>query len=289
MAVLIDRPAWPAHDTLFCHLVSDSSPEELHDLAERVGLPPRAFDRDHYDVPARLYDSCVAAGAIPTDSRTLVVALRRSGLRRPKAVVQAENQALRAQLLGQWPLPQAPGVAKDLLDRWGALGRYSRDLRRLEERLTALRSLQCDDLLVTLAVWYHDAVFEGRRGADEDESAQLAEHQLAGLVSDDQRAEVVRLVRTTIMHNPEPGDWRAEHVCDVDLAVLAAPPDRYDEYRRQVRRDYAEVPLDRYREGRLAVLNHLASLDPLFHTARAREHWTPAARANIARDRAMLN
>ena len=33
MTVLIDPPAWPAHGTVFSHLVSDASLEELHAFA----------------------------------------------------------------------------------------------------------------------------------------------------------------------------------------------------------------------------------------------------------------
>jgi hypothetical protein len=79
--ILIDQPRWPAHDTLWSHLVSDSSLSELHEFAERVGLQRRAFDRDHYDVPARRYDDLVAAGAAPVSNRELVKRLQSSGLR----------------------------------------------------------------------------------------------------------------------------------------------------------------------------------------------------------------
>jgi hypothetical protein len=51
MAVLIDTPRWPAHDTLWSHLVSDTSLDELHEFAARMGIPRRSFDLDHYDVP----------------------------------------------------------------------------------------------------------------------------------------------------------------------------------------------------------------------------------------------
>ncbi|MEO6511908.1 MAG: DUF4031 domain-containing protein [Nocardioides sp.] len=47
-------------------------------------MPPRGFDRDHYDVPAELYDAAVAMGAVPTSSRDLVVMLVRAGLRQRK-------------------------------------------------------------------------------------------------------------------------------------------------------------------------------------------------------------
>ncbi|QYF75044.1 DUF4031 domain-containing protein [Cryobacterium sp. PAMC25264] len=81
MSILIDQPAWPAHGTLWSHLVSDSSLEELHAFASAQGIPRRGFDLDHYDVPKARYDSLVAAGAVPVDFRGLVTRLRASGLR----------------------------------------------------------------------------------------------------------------------------------------------------------------------------------------------------------------
>jgi hypothetical protein len=82
--ILIDPPLVVARDRAWSHLVSDRSFEELHAFAAQVGLPARAFERDHYDVPGELYDDLVAAGAVPARPRDLVAALRASGLRRPK-------------------------------------------------------------------------------------------------------------------------------------------------------------------------------------------------------------
>ncbi|MDT0167025.1 DUF4031 domain-containing protein [Actinotalea sp. AC32] len=81
MTVLLDPPLWPRHGRVWGHLVSDSTLEELHALAERAGIPRRAFDLDHYDVPAERYDDLVALGAQLVDSRELVRRLRASGLR----------------------------------------------------------------------------------------------------------------------------------------------------------------------------------------------------------------
>ena len=53
-------------------MISDSSYDELHDFAARVGIPPRAFERDHYDVIAERYDVAVAAGAHRASSREIV-------------------------------------------------------------------------------------------------------------------------------------------------------------------------------------------------------------------------
>jgi hypothetical protein len=81
MTVLIDQPIWPAHDTLWAHLVSDSSLDELHAFAARAGIPRRGFDGDHYDVPLGKYDELVRLGALPVTVRQMVTRLRDSGLR----------------------------------------------------------------------------------------------------------------------------------------------------------------------------------------------------------------
>ena len=82
MSLLIDPPTWPAHGRVWSHLVSDESFDELHAFAREMGLPERGFHRDHYDVPAELYDRVVDAGALAVSSRDLVARLRAAGLRR---------------------------------------------------------------------------------------------------------------------------------------------------------------------------------------------------------------
>lgn len=81
VTVLIDRPMWPAHGTLWSHLVSDFALSELHEFAAKCGIPQRGFDQDHYDVPASRYEELVSAGAVPVSNRELVKRLSASGLR----------------------------------------------------------------------------------------------------------------------------------------------------------------------------------------------------------------
>jgi len=83
MTVLVDDPVWPAHGRLWAHLVSDESLDELHAFAAAQGVPARAFDRDHYDVPADMLPRLLAAGAVPVRGKELVRRLIASGLRVP--------------------------------------------------------------------------------------------------------------------------------------------------------------------------------------------------------------
>ena len=81
MAILVDEPLWPNHGTMWAHLVSDASLDELHAFAQAAGIPARGFDHDHYDVPAERIDALVAMGAQRVPPKELVRRLIASGLR----------------------------------------------------------------------------------------------------------------------------------------------------------------------------------------------------------------
>ena len=81
VAVLIDEPMWWHRGRKWSHLVSDTSFDELHAFTLAVGIPRRAFQGDHYDIPEEHYGEMVAAGAQPTPSRELVRRMRAAGLR----------------------------------------------------------------------------------------------------------------------------------------------------------------------------------------------------------------
>jgi hypothetical protein len=81
MAVLIDEPIWPNHGTVWGHLVSDSSLDELHAFARLAGIPERGFDHDHYDYPEDRREQLIALGAEPVTGRELLLRLEAAGLR----------------------------------------------------------------------------------------------------------------------------------------------------------------------------------------------------------------
>jgi hypothetical protein len=80
--IYVDSAVWPLRGELWAHLISDASYDELHDFAAGLGIPRRAFQGDHYDVPDRLRTQAIARGATAIGSRELVSRLRAAGLRR---------------------------------------------------------------------------------------------------------------------------------------------------------------------------------------------------------------
>ena len=279
MAVYVDPPLWPAHGTHFSHLVSDTSLAELHAFAAAAGIPGRAFDGDHYDVAEARYEALVAAGAIPVEGRVLVRKLIASGLRIP---ARRRGKALRVPLLNRWneALPGHDALFLDLLDRWGEEHRKYHGRTHLLAVLEAL-DLLCDPAdpprTVLLAAWFHDAVYRGVAGQDEEESARLADDRLrhAGLPAAEVD-EVVRLVLLTADHCPEPGDDDGALLSDADLSVLGGEPEAYARYLAAVREDFAHIGDADFAAGRAAVVRQLLQLDPLFHTDRGRTLWLDA-------------
>lgn len=88
MGVLyVDTPRWPAHGRLWAHLISDVSAAELHAFAEAIGVPRRAFERDHYDVSAERARIAVWLGARQVPSREIIERLVGAGLRRPRHLI----------------------------------------------------------------------------------------------------------------------------------------------------------------------------------------------------------
>lgn len=186
-------------------------------------------------------------------------------------------------------LPDPTPYADNLLARWQEPQRRYHTLTHLTAVLDHIDVLEqagvyaADPALVRLAAWFHDAVYAPDRSENEERSARLAERALAEAgVAPEKVAEVARLVRLTVTHDPAPDDVNGQVLCDADLAILAAPPDAYAAYTAAVRAEYAFVPEDAFRQGRAAVLRQLLALPRLFRTPYGTARWEKAARANIA-------
>jgi hypothetical protein len=82
MAILVDDCVWPWRGRMWCHMVSDTSLDELRAFARWIGVPDRGFQGDHYDLPEEARAVAVEEGAIEVTSREVILALRRAGLRK---------------------------------------------------------------------------------------------------------------------------------------------------------------------------------------------------------------
>lgn len=197
-----------------------------------------------------------------------------------------------AWLRARWPLAEGLALADDVIAAYATPSRRYHNIEHLQDVLTRIAELAHHDagfdrLAVTLAAWFHDVVYDGRPD-DEERSAAYAEGALAGLVTRQTLTEVARLVRLTATHRPDPDDENGAALCDADLAILAAPSDRYGTYTSSVRAEYSHVAEHDFRAGRARILRALLEKPRLFHTRHAQDQWELAARTNLERELAGL-
>ena len=87
MAILVDElreyPDVALPFTVWCHMATDGSFEELHEFAARLGLRRAWFQRDHYDLPAHGRAAAVVLGAEEVATPELL--LRMAGPRGERA------------------------------------------------------------------------------------------------------------------------------------------------------------------------------------------------------------
>lgn len=300
MSIFIDPPVWPAHGTVFSHLISDTSLAELHDFAAKTGISPRAFDADHYDVPAYRYEGLVRAGAREVSGSRLTRILIDSGLRVP---LRERPNKIRPRLMRAWDslLPGHTALGEDLLERYEQPHRKYHTSVHLSEMLTALKTLYkrhhtATPRAVLLAAWFHDAVYEANPGEDEAASADLARTALTPLAStgsltNREVTAIAHLIELTASHQLADGIEEytsgaltradAAFFLDADLAILAADSPRYTRYVAGVRAEYAYYAPDAFTRGRAAILQGFLNRTAIYASDIAHFLWDAPARLNL--------
>lgn len=137
---------------------------------------------------------------------------------------------------------------------------------------------------IEIALWFHDAVYEVRADDNEARSALWAQQELIASGAGAHVARrVVRLILATA-HRAAPATPDECLLTDIDLAILGAAPERFEEYDRQVRREYAWVSDETFYPARRRILDaflarpHIYSSDSFqrSHEAQARRNLRDA-------------
>jgi predicted metal-dependent HD superfamily phosphohydrolase/8-oxo-dGTP pyrophosphatase MutT (NUDIX family) len=135
---------------------------------------------------------------------------------------------------------------------------------------------ELDVAAIYLAAAYHDAIYDPGAPDSEEQSADLAANELRDLGVDDARIALVRqIILDTKTHQPT-GPESAQ-LSDADMAMLAAPRDRYLRDAANIRAEFALLDDELWLQGRTAFLRQTLA-GPIFHVHHERG---AAARANI--------
>jgi predicted metal-dependent HD superfamily phosphohydrolase len=146
-----------------------------------------------------------------------------------------------------------------------------------------VRSQASEPEEIELAIWFHDAVYDTKRKDNEERSARWARAaMLDASLSEDRAERVGRLVMATC-HDAIPEREDARILVDVDLSILGATKERFDEYERQVREEYAWVPDFLFRRERKKILKSFLKRPRIYSTPHFLETHERQARENLRR------
>ncbi len=188
--------------------------------------------------------------------------------------------------------PQIEAAASRLLERWADESRFHHNVKHLVDMLAKVDQLAEETHhpeLVRLAAWYHGAVFSSapssayaqRGGEDETASAELAAEELSALGVPEKSVTCVHDIITGLARHRDAIDVDTQALCDAELATLAVEPQKYAEYRRSIRKEYAHIPLRDYLTSRIAILTKLLARKNLFASPLG-QHWEQPARQNLS-------
>ena len=154
--------------------------------------------------------------------------------------------------------------------------------------LDAHRDLAGDADAVEAALWFHDAIYVPWLPANEARSAAWARRVYSRAGVDPERLERIERLILATRHSEAPTHGDEALIVDVDLAILGAPPERYDRYEQEIRREYVWVPAQRFRQRRAELLRAFLDRAAIYTTKAFAERLEAQARSNLERAVAAL-
>ena len=137
---------------------------------------------------------------------------------------------------------------------------------------------------ITLAIFFHDAIYNPRSHDNEAQSAQWATESLTKLNLPTPTIDrITSLIHTTKTHIPDPKDPDNQFLLDLDLSILSASPTQYQTYAQAIRQEYHWVAETDYQKGRSHILQTFLNRDRIYHHSKI-QIYELQARTNLTQE-----
>lgn len=192
-----------------------------------------------------------------------------------------------------------PSSVKQLvLDRYAEPQRFYHTfahIQALYDLYSTHQSLITHKTEFMLAILFHDIIYDPERTDNELKSIEVFINQNLD-ISQESTDLVVEMIKSTITHKSiEMVDLSKksdlELFLDCDLAILGSDQDSYNQYAKDIRKEYKCFDDEHYRKGRKAVLKKLLEKKDLFYTSKMIPFFSECdkkAKINVAREIAGL-
>lgn len=109
-------------------------------------------------------------------------------------------------------------------------------------------------IVIELAIWFHDFIYDTRKNNNEELSALAAKQFILGCGENYSLANDVEKLILFTKYNREPVTIEEMILSDIDLSILGGYFGEYEDYRDNIRKEYYWAPDFVYYAGRLKVL-----------------------------------
>ncbi len=183
-------------------------------------------------------------------------------------------------------------ILQEVLAAYAEPGRFYHTEQHLAEMTMLLAEFRdtCESYENLLfACLYHDVVYDATRSDNEEASVAVWRRDAGRLDLGEEKTEQVSiLIHATKKHQLANDSFDMRLFLDADLAILGSDRFRYRRYLVAIRREYAHVAENAYREGRIAVLKKFLARPQLYFSEAAQEKFEAQARTNLESEIRML-
>ena len=178
------------------------------------------------------------------------------------------------------------GVFGNITSRYSEPHRAYHILNHIDQMLKEFNDgmhLAKDPEAVEFAIWFHDFIYETKSQTNESDSAGCAARILTILCCPSGFTNKVKQLILATKHDVAPTDNDAMLLVDLDFSILGQPESVFDEYEKQIRKEYEWVPAEVFAAKREKILRSFLNRPSIYNLPHFREKYEKQARENLQR------
>lgn len=171
----------------------------------------------------------------------------------------------------------------ELVTRYSEDHRFYHTLQHIKDcifSVQALPEVAFNVEAVTMAVFFHDIIYDSKSKVNELNSANLMSDLLSVFSFDESFIKIVYNLILATQHPSKTTDPDSLILLDIDLLILASGEDTFMDYNKSIRKEFSWVPDDIFEIERKKFLKSMLDEDEIFKT-RYFSHLNQTAKNNL--------
>ncbi len=171
-------------------------------------------------------------------------------------------------------------------------GRFYHNMDHINSMLCEVEDIKrflIDPEAVELAIWFHDRVYDTKALDNELKSADEGFEIMKKFGLSEFFCKYIHHFVLVTDHKTVPLNTDEKYIADIDLAILGKDTEEFDEYEKNIRKEYSWVPEETYRIERKKVLQYFLKREYIYHTEYFMGKYETKARENLKRSIEVLS